>query len=477
MANADLALLQKLTAHHCFGQPAHRLVKKPGKATSFRGHVPATDEEKQAGRQIANAIEASLALEHLKFSELAESHRRYLHERKRTCMQYGSEYAKRLRELEESEKMRLQLPVYRPTRWSLPDAPGHFVSTGRAGQHGEVQAMPVRPREGIFKVGALARNTEMSKKVQMLFSSSAENVGAQKVMLQSPEILLDDKHGATLQDEKGVVYSSRVPRACALSEKQCAQGRSLIDRLYAVSKDIKRGRGRVAMTACLPGRDAGFVGCEPSPPRTQCPIAPPTSWLAFCSLGLALLYAAGGGTRDQNTQLYMTYSMCSHSTTDQIRYLNLQNELRAFMKTHVMPTVYKYFFAALDTPVDAMREAFTEALFVSYLSQITIGSSLFNMCHEDEDLWVTILVAFGDCEHGGDFIHPTIGLGHKIMAGDILLVNPRKVRAKPTPCAHAPAHAPTHAHAHAHAHARCIAHPSSSMARTRRSTATWWRSL
>ena len=169
----------------------------------------------------------------------------------------------------------------------------------------------------------------------------------------------------------------------------------------------------------------------------------------------------------------MTYSMCSHSTTDQIRYLNLQNELRAFMKTHVMPTVSKYFFAALDTPVDAMREAFTEALFVSYLSQITIGSSLFNMCHEDEDLWVTILVAFGDCEHGGDFIHPTIGLGHKIMAGDILLVNPRKVRAKPTPCAHAP----THAHAHAHAHARCIAHPSSSMARTRRSTATWWRSL
>ena len=64
----------------------------------------------------------------------------------------------------------------------------------------------------------------------------------------------------------------------------------------------------------------------------------------------------------------MTYSVCSQSTEDQIRYLNLQNELRAFIKKHVIPTVSKYFFAALDTPVDLMREAFKEALFVSYLS-------------------------------------------------------------------------------------------------------------
>ena len=79
--------------------------------------------------------------------------------------------------------------------------------------------MPVRPRDGIFKVGALARNTDMSKKVKMLFSSSAESVGAQKVMLQSPEILVDDERGATLEDEEEVVYSSRAPRACSLSEK------------------------------------------------------------------------------------------------------------------------------------------------------------------------------------------------------------------------------------------------------------------
>ena len=42
----------------------------------------------------------------------------------------------------------------------------------------------------------------------------------------------------------------------------------------------------------------------------------------------------------------MTYSMCSHTTKDQIRYLNLQNEVRAFVKEHVMPIVSKYFFAA-----------------------------------------------------------------------------------------------------------------------------------
>lgn len=63
-------------------------------------------------------------------------------------------------------------------------------------------------------------------------------------------------------------------------------------------------------------------------------------------------------------------------------------------------------------------------IWLDIFTTMTGGHSFWNVCHQDDDAWLTILVAFGDCESGAGFLHPELGRGHRVRAGDIFIVNP-----------------------------------------------------
>lgn len=110
----------------------------------------------------------------------------------------------------------------------------------------------------------------------------------------------------------------------------------------------------------------------------------------------------------------------NHSNTS----LSYQAELRGFLKHFVMPRVEKYLFALLDTPRDRYASLDVSCPFLRGYTSATCGHLFFNRMHTDEDVWVTVLVALGDCARGGGFAHATAGVVHQVSAGDILVVNP-----------------------------------------------------
>ena len=133
----------------------------------------------------------------------------------------------------------------------------------------------------------------------------------------------------------------------------------------------------------------------------------------------------GGGLKgDQDARIAMPHSLVLESHGVQLAALETQKQLRQFLKKHVISAVEKYFFSLVDYPKDLFASFSTANSFIDYFTSITCGRLFFNRTHTDDDLWMTVLVAVGDCARGGGFAHPTCGVVHAIRAGHILVVNP-----------------------------------------------------
>ena len=120
----------------------------------------------------------------------------------------------------------------------------------------------------------------------------------------------------------------------------------------------------------------------------------------------------------------MTHSMLNKSDQQQVAYLDLLTSMRNWLRGNVINRVNEYFFGLLDAPVDFLRRGGIDHLYLGYFGTATSGYSYWNGVHVDDDVWITIMVSFGNCEAGGDLIHPPLGRGHRLMEGDILIVNP-----------------------------------------------------
>ena len=105
-------------------------------------------------------------------------------------------------------------------------------------------------------------------------------------------------------------------------------------------------------------------------------------------------------------------------------YGGIHKQLRTLLTTTVMPKVRKYFADLLDAPRELLQRHGVGTTFVDYFTSITCGHLFYNRAHSDNDLWITILVALGDCECGGGFVHPGCGVVQAVRAGDVLVVNP-----------------------------------------------------
>ena len=77
--------------------------------------------------------------------------------------------------------------------------------------------------------------------------------------------------------------------------------------------------------------------------------------------------------------------------------------------------------------LDATEDFFIKAkltLWSTAATGATLGVSLWNRAHTDDDLGLTVLVAQGKPTAGGEFAHPAHGLAHQVEEGDVLIVNP-----------------------------------------------------
>ena len=140
---------------------------------------------------------------------------------------------------------------------------------------------------------------------------------------------------------------------------------------------------------------------------------------AFCAD-----YIMGGHKGDQDTGLAMPSSRVAHSDKEQLAYLNIMNRLRAALRASVLSRVEKYFYSLVDCVRDDMHARGLRYTFMDYYPGIALGDLFLSVAHADDDAWVTLLVAMGDCTLGGGWAHPACGVIHAVHAGDIFVVNP-----------------------------------------------------
>lgn len=96
------------------------------------------------------------------------------------------------------------------------------------------------------------------------------------------------------------------------------------------------------------------------------------------------------------------------------------------------PKVCKYFAAELEATASFFYKEGLRS-FAKAVTGATIGFSLWNRAHLDDDLGLTILVALGAPSRGGEFAHPEVGRAHHIRHGTVLVVNPRQMHGTRTP--------------------------------------------
>ena len=98
----------------------------------------------------------------------------------------------------------------------------------------------------------------------------------------------------------------------------------------------------------------------------------------------------------------------------------------AFYKKFVRPRVMAYFSAELEATEHFFFLA--DALcWAPGITSATIGYTLWNRQHKDDDLALTVLVALGAPHGGGEFAHAEHGYAHAVRNGAILVVNPLAV--------------------------------------------------
>ena len=111
----------------------------------------------------------------------------------------------------------------------------------------------------------------------------------------------------------------------------------------------------------------------------------------------------------------------------QLAYLNSQIELGRLLTTLVLPEVKRYLGDLLDIPLDVLGEVGLRERgpFMEYFLGCSCGTLFWSRMHCDDDVWLTIVVALGECAAGGGWANPSCGVIHEVHAGDILVVNPR----------------------------------------------------
>ena len=218
----------------------------------------------------------------------------------------------------------------------------------------------------------------------------------------NPELVANYTEGQIVVDSDGVFLSARLPNAAMLDDK------TLVDLGRVVSGWEKRAH-------MIPrGAHAASISVK---------------------------FFGGGLKGDQDSRLGMPHSQVAGDVAEQVACVQVQNQLRALMRTHVLPRVQQYFFDLLDAPCDMFHEHGLLHAFVSYFCGATCGHLFFNRHHADDDLWVTILVALGACTVGGGFAHMEAGVIHAVHAGHILVVNPARLHST---CEFGDAHATRH---------------------------------
>jgi len=103
------------------------------------------------------------------------------------------------------------------------------------------------------------------------------------------------------------------------------------------------------------------------------------------------------------------------------------NRIRAFFLKHILPEVHKYFFDALDCIRDDLYSMGLLYTFVDLFTSTSMGDLFVPRNHDDDDTWLSVLVAVGECSLGGGFAHPAQGVVHAVNPGDIFVVNPTQV--------------------------------------------------
>jgi len=98
----------------------------------------------------------------------------------------------------------------------------------------------------------------------------------------------------------------------------------------------------------------------------------------------------------------------------------------AFYNKVIRPKVLAYFAAELESTESFFYGARVRT-WARGVTSATIGYTLWNRQHVDDDLALTVLVAIGAPHAGGEFAHAEHGYAHAVRNGAILIVNPLTV--------------------------------------------------
>lgn len=221
----------------------------------------------------------------------------------------------------------------------------------------------------------------VSQKNKLYFNGMKE--GVKYITHGSASCLLDAPEGSVLEDAAGVFVSMKLPHSDRLPQH-------VYDNLFSTVLQWEEA----AAHNLRGGRKASI------------------SKKFFC----------GGLKGDTDSGLAMHHSPQNECTHE--KYLSIQNHLRSVLRAEVLSRVQKYAYSLIDLPHDELKAMGLARSFISYLASISCGHLFWNQHHEDDDLWITILVVLGTCTHGGEFAHMGVGWAHVLHPGDILIINP-----------------------------------------------------
>ena len=201
-------------------------------------------------------------------------------------------------------------------------------------------------------------------------------------------MLVDEPEGSIAVDGDGVFGTARLPACVRLAAHELAMLRAPLRAWQTHAPYLPRGDERGAV--CV-----GYVG-------------------GWCK-------------GDGDTGQAMPHSHVDATEHVQLAYLDAQIALGRLLTRLVLPRVKAYLGDLLDIPLDVLREIglYERGPFMGYYVSCACGTLFWPRVHVDDDVWLTILVALGDCAAGGGWANPTCGVIHEVHAGDILVVNPR----------------------------------------------------
>ena len=205
------------------------------------------------------------------------------------------------------------------------------------------------------------------------------------ITYMSKECVADHHAGQVVNDASGVFVSARLPACARLQHSELAALDDIARAWLRRGRTTRRGDAHAAVFAD---------------------------------------YLVAGYKGDQDTGLAMFSSRVADTDSEQRAYLNVMGRLRTALLKLVLPKVEKYFFSLLDCVRDDFFSMGMRFAYVDYMTTASMGDLFASRMHVDDDAWMTVVVALGECESGGEWAHAACGAAHAVHAGDIFLVNP-----------------------------------------------------